>query len=95
MNFCGIQHFRRTWGVVINDLAMSNIQCFDRIHILAVQGKIPDIQVFFHPFPTDSLRNNDSSPLDMPSQYNLCRTLSVSVSDFTQQTIMKNIPLPF
>ena len=65
------------------------------LHILCIQLKIPDCQIFLHPFPVYRFRYHDHSLLYIPAQDDLCRRLTIFLSDFLQHRLPEHSFQPF
>ena len=58
-------------------------------HVVLGEGKVEDIPVLNHPLPVGGLGQDDHTPLDVPTQHHLCRSLAVLCPDGVQDLILE------
>lgn len=93
MNLPAVQKFCGISGAMVNNLAVSQIQRADCLHIFIAQPEVPNIEVFLHALLVNRLRNNDNASLRIPPERDLRRRLSMLCADFRQNRMRENAML--
>ncbi len=70
--------------------AAALIKCPDQLHVIFLQGKIKDIEIFFHAFPVSGFGNDHDAVLKLIPQSNLSGSAAVPAGDVIQQRVGKD-----
>ena len=77
MYFHAMQHFGKGGVIVVDNLAVSNIQFCDFRHIFSGQFKIPNVHILFHSLFVYGLRYYHNTALYVPPKRYLCGAFPV------------------
>ena len=95
VDFHCVEHLHKRRIIMVDDLAVTQIQLRDLCHILIAEFKIPDIHVLFHAVLVYGLRDDSHPTLYIPAQRHLGSALSVFLTDLCQDRMSENPMISF
>lgn len=91
VNLHAVQLSCRAEAPVIDDLTVTDIHGVDHFHFFMTEAKIPDGEIFLHPFSVNCPRYGGDPPLQMPAENDLRGGPAVFLRNFDQSLMMKNV----
>ena len=67
--------------MMVEEEAMGGVEIGDRLHVLSIKFKVEEIQILFHSFLVNGLRDDDNIALQQPTQGYLCGSLAVFLAN--------------
>ena len=67
--------------MMVEEETMGGVELGNRLHVLSIKFEVEEIQILFHSFLVNGLRDNDHIALQQPAQGYLCGSLAVFLAN--------------
>ena len=67
--------------MMVEEETMGGVELGNRLHFLSFKFEVEEIQIFFHAFLVNGLRDDDYVALQQPAQGYLCSSLSIFLAN--------------
>ena len=67
--------------MMVEEETLGGVEIGNRLHVLSIKFEVEEIQIFFHSFLVNGLRDDDHIALQQPAQGYLCGSLAVFLAN--------------
>ena len=67
--------------MMVKEETMSSVERSNLLHVLSIEFEVEEIQILFHAFLVNSLRDDDYIALQQPAQGYLCGSLAIFLAN--------------
>ena len=67
--------------MMVEEETMGGVELGNRLHVLSFKFEVEEIQIFFHAFLVNGLRDDDHVALQQPAQGYLCSSLAIFLAN--------------
>ena len=66
---------------MVEEETLGGVELGNRLHVLSFKFEVEEIQILYHSFLVNSLRNDDHIALQQPAQGYLCGSLAIFLAN--------------
>ena len=70
--------------MMIEEEAVGGVECSNLLHVLSIEFEIEEIQILYHSFLVNGLRDDDYVALQQPAQGYLCSSLAIFLANLSE-----------
>ena len=81
--------------MMVEEETMGGVELGNRLHVFCIKFEVEEIQIFFHSFLMNGLRDDDHIALQQPAQGYLCGSLSIFLANLGEGRVGEHSVLTF
>ena len=81
--------------MMVEEETMGGVKLGNRLHVFSVKLEVEEVQILFHSFLVNSLRDNDHVALQQPAQGYLCGSLALFLANLGEGRVGEQSVLAF